>query len=225
MTETWLSDDTRSSVSGAGRDFAGGDTRVGSSGMTTLDLREGRGVCSSAYATGGLGGNGNEKVARDWRRGTIVDRRRVIVLCTSCGLEILTRTPESLSLRVPFEKPLALSVSRMRNSSLRSGLKSTLSIYHTKKRQLGDANPFMTPMMIQARPIIRKTRRVSITPKLVVANPMAVSMAEILAPITNQPRPRNRMPSHSDAARSSILYCARTQEASRMKNTKNVAAS
>jgi hypothetical protein len=137
-TETWLSDDARSSVSGAGRDFAGGDTRVGWSGMTTLDLREETGVCSSAFAIGVLGrGNGNGKVARDWRRETIIERRRVIVLCTSCGLEILARTPESLSLRVPFRKSLALSVSRMRNSSLRSGLKSTLSIYHIKQ-QRGD---------------------------------------------------------------------------------------
>ena len=134
---TWLSDDTRSSVSSAGRDFARGDTRVGSSGMTTVVLREGTGVCSSAYAIGELGrGNGNGKVARDWRRETIVERRCVIVLCTSCGLEIFAHTPESLSLRVPFRKSLALSVSRMRNSSLQSGLKYTLSIWHTRKNNV-----------------------------------------------------------------------------------------
>ena len=105
--------------------------------MTTVDLREGTGVCSSGYVIGVLGrGNGNGKVARDWRRETIVERRRVIVLCTSCGLEILARTPESLSLRVPFRKSLALSVSRMRNSSLQSGLKYTLSIWHTRKNNV-----------------------------------------------------------------------------------------
>lgn len=183
-----------------------------------LDLPEDSGVRSTANAVVELG-RGNGKVERDKRSETIIERRLVIELCTSCGLEILARASESLSLRVP-RKSLALSVSRIRNSSLWSGLKNTLS--YKKNNRWGDANPFITPMMIQARAIIRNIRRVSITPKLVVANPTALSIAEILAPTTSQPRPRNRMPSHSDAARSSILYCARAQEASRTKNTKNV---
>jgi hypothetical protein len=186
-----------------------------------LDLREESGVRSSASALVELG-RGNGKVERDRRREIIIERRLVIELCTSCGLEILACPPERLSLRVPDRNSLALSVSRMRKSSLRSGLKNTLS--YKKKIREGNANPFITPMIIQARPIIRNSRRVSMTPKLVVANPMALSIADTLVPTASQPRPRYRMPSHSDAARSSILYCIRMQEASRTKNTAKVTA-
>jgi hypothetical protein len=92
-----------------------------------LDLLEESGVCSicsNANAPVALGW-GNGKVKRDWRSETILEMRLVIELCRSCGLEILACTSESLSLRVP-RKLLALSVSRIRNSSLRSGLKNTL---------------------------------------------------------------------------------------------------
>jgi hypothetical protein len=106
-----------------------------------LDLREEAGDRSFADAIGEMG-RGNGKFERDWRRETICERRCVIVLCRSRGLEILARTPESLSLRVP-RNPLALSVSRMRNSSLRSGLKNTLSYKNTAEKRhepLYDAN-------------------------------------------------------------------------------------
>src|SRR5712691_3705148 len=92
-----------------------------------LDLLEETGVCSCANALAELG-RGNGKVERDWRSETIIEMRLVIELCRSCGLEILVRGPESLSLRVPDRNSLALSVSRMRNSSLRSGLKKYIII-------------------------------------------------------------------------------------------------
>jgi hypothetical protein len=100
------------------------DFRVGWSSRTKLDLLEEPGDRSITESIGEIARDG--KVARDWRRESICERRRAIVLCTSRGLEILARTPESLSLRVPVRNSLALSVSSMRNSSLRSGLKITL---------------------------------------------------------------------------------------------------
>ena len=130
-TETWLSVDLRSSASGAGRDFSA-NLRVGWLSGTMLDLREEAGDRSFADAIVEMG-RGDGKFGRDWRRETICERRCVIVLCRSRGLEMLARTPESLSLRVP-RNSLALSVSRMRNSSLRSGLKNTLTYKkHSRK--------------------------------------------------------------------------------------------
>jgi hypothetical protein len=101
-----------------------------------LDLLEESGVCSS-----GIGfiefGRGNGKVEREWRSETIVEKRLVIELCISRGLEILAG---SLSLRVPDRNSLALSVSRMRNSSLWSGLENTLSY---KKKKLGETRTLL----------------------------------------------------------------------------------
>jgi hypothetical protein len=138
-TETWLSkdvDETRPISSGVGRDFVAEDVRVGRSSRTTLDLPEGLGVCSRANGFIELG-RGNGKVERDWRSETIAERRLVIELCISCGLEILAR---SLSLRVPDRNSLALSVSRMRNSSLWSGLENTLSY---KKNKFGETRTLL----------------------------------------------------------------------------------
>ena len=104
-----------------------------------LDLPEESGVCPRANALVEVG-YGNGKVERDWRSETILEMRLVIELCRSCGLEILARAPESLSLRVPDKNSLALSVSRMRNSSLRSGLKKIH--YHTKNYSGRRYEPF-----------------------------------------------------------------------------------
>ncbi|KAF8477811.1 hypothetical protein DFH94DRAFT_755967 [Russula ochroleuca] len=59
-TKTWLSDDTRSSVRGPGRDFAAEDMQVGWSSATTLDLQEEAGVHSTHLVELGRG-NGNGK--------------------------------------------------------------------------------------------------------------------------------------------------------------------
>ena len=60
--ETWLSDDARSSVSGAGRDFATGNMRVGWSSVMTFHLREETGVRSALGRVGTGKWNGNENV-------------------------------------------------------------------------------------------------------------------------------------------------------------------
>ena len=86
--------------------------------------------------------------------------RTTVVLCTSCGLEILARTLESLSLRVP-----------VRNSLVSKNEKPLFAVRPEKhiivqKKTGRERTLFMTPMLIQsqARPIIRNTRLVSITP-------------------------------------------------------------
>ena len=68
--------------------------------MTMLGPLEETGVCSSTSRLSELG-RGNGKVERDWRNEIIIEIRLVIELCISCGFEILVRTSESLSLRVP----------------------------------------------------------------------------------------------------------------------------
>lgn len=82
-------------------------------------------------------------VARDGRREVIRDIRCAIELCTRCGLEMVNRFPGNLSLRVPDRNslPFKLSLSRIRNSSLRSTLKATIS-----ERMKQDAGDIRTPL-------------------------------------------------------------------------------
>jgi len=174
-TETLLTVEGRVSSRGEGRGLAPSviDVPLVLSSGIPLEYREPKGARWSSDEIWEMGRPAG-KVAKDGRREVIREIRCVIVLCINRGLEMLTRIPDILSLRVPDR----YSLSRMRNCSWRSGLKSQ---YQTKgeRKKTAPTNPLTMPIIIQARPIIRNTRRVRIRPKLGEANPVALSMADI----------------------------------------------
>jgi hypothetical protein len=134
MTETWLSEEKRSIFSGSGRGLVVAvDVRVGQSGGRSLEVRVTKGVRSTSDKLE-ESARGDANVARDGRREVIRDMRCVIELCKRRGLEIVCRF-ESLSLRVPDRNSLSLSLSRIKNSSLRSTLKRTMSEQRTPKAE------------------------------------------------------------------------------------------
>lgn len=93
------------------------DVRVdGPNDGTALTRREAGSICSE---TGSDCAKGRRRVIRE--------RRYDIEVSMSVGLEIWSLRPVTVSLRVPERNARPFSLSRMMNSSLRSGLKSTIS--------------------------------------------------------------------------------------------------
>ncbi|KAF8477730.1 hypothetical protein DFH94DRAFT_755432 [Russula ochroleuca] len=150
--------------------FVGEKRRVERGSMYDRDMAPGRHTfecewsrmrfCCGGYASWPVkhdnarsqGGNGCPVALDELRQGTISERR-LVVLCESCGLEISAHTLESLS--------FACTV---KNEEFPFAVRPEKHIIVQERQRGGDANPFMTPMLIQAHPTIRNTRHVNITP-------------------------------------------------------------
>ena len=119
-TVTWLLSDVGLITSGGGRCF------VAVLGVPVEGLNRPDGATLARREVDGIG-SGSGPARAKGRKKVIRERRYDIEVSTSVGLEIWSRRPETRSLRVPERNSRLFSVSRMMNSSRRSGLNSTIS--------------------------------------------------------------------------------------------------